>query len=73
MIVDLRAVRQKRVITVGLKKLIAKRMKRHRGTLFSSAIRLDGVSKTNPDLSADIEKVRYKIVWTLPCRTTLYR
>ena len=35
--------------------------------------RLDGANETGPDLSANIEKVRYKIVRTLPGRTTLDR
>jgi len=43
------------------------------GTLFPLAIKLDGARKVDPDLSANIEKVRYKVVRTLPCRTALDR
>jgi len=57
MIVDFRTVRRKRVITVGLKKLIVKKMKSHQGTPFPLAIKLDGARNVDPDLSADIEKV----------------
>ena len=56
MIVDLRTVRRKRVITVGLKKLIEK-MKWDQGTPFFSAIKLDEARNVDPDLPADIEKV----------------
>ena len=57
MIVNFRTVRRKRVITVGLKKLIVKKMKSHQGTPFPLAIKLDGARNVDPDLSADIEKV----------------
>ena len=48
-------------------------MKWHQGTLFPSVIKLDGARIADPDLSTDIEKVRYKIVRTLPSGTALDR